>query len=145
MMIEGMDYTVRLAPWLTGDVPALVSEDEDGHYNIYINERLAPHAKLESYLHELEHCEKNDFHSERSIYEVEQAAQTVLEVPAAVEPPPELTELRHPSEEELDAALRAWAREWVRQKVAEIEAQARKKPKYPPRGWDDPDLPPAIW
>lgn len=141
MLIEGMDYTVRLAPWLTGDVPALVSEDEDGHYNIYINEKLAPHAKLESYLHEIEHCEKNDFHSDRTIYEVEHAALPVI--PVAEEPPVEVT--NRATAEEVDAALRAWAQEWVRQKVAEIEAQARRKPRFPPRGWDDPDLPPPIF
>jgi hypothetical protein len=61
----------------------------------------------------------------------------------AEEPPVEVT--NRATAEEVDAALRAWAQEWVRQKVAEIEAQARRKPRFPPRGWDDPDLPPPIF
>ena len=141
MLIEGMDYTVRLAPWLDGDVPALVSPDEDGHYNIYINEKLAPQARIESFLHELEHAERDDFHSSATIREVE-GEQTVLEIPVAVEPPP-MENLERLSVEDIDAALRAQAVAWIK---AQIEAYEKpKKRRYWPHGYDDPCLPPPIF
>ena len=58
MMIEGMDYVVRPVGWLTGDIHAMVRCDEDGVYNIYVNENLSPEARDEAVSHELAHIER---------------------------------------------------------------------------------------
>ena len=71
MLIEGMDYTVRLVPWLSGDIPAMVTPDKDGHCSIYINENLSHEARLEALKHELRHIERDDFYNAAPIEAVE--------------------------------------------------------------------------
>ena len=52
-------------------VGGLVSEDETGFRNIYINARWGHFAQLESLRHELEHIEDDDLHNEKTIKEAE--------------------------------------------------------------------------
>lgn len=45
--------------------------DDNGDYNIYINDALTHEARLEVLRHELDHIEDNDFYSGRNIEEAE--------------------------------------------------------------------------
>lgn len=131
-LIEGADYIIRPVPWLTGDLNAFVSVDEDGFYSIYVNDALAPQAQREAADHELQHITRDDFFNDLSIRVVE--GQAVPEPVTDTQPAPE----------EIEAALRAWAAEWVRLKIAEIENRGKRKKRRRPAE-DDAPLPPAIW
>lgn len=133
-LIEGSDYIIRSVPWLTGDLPALVSVDEDGFYSIYVNDALCPQAQREAADHELQHITRDDFFNDLSIRVVE--GQAVPEPVGKAE--------TKPTPEEIEAALRAWAAEWVRLKIAEIENRGKRKKRRRPAD-DDAPLPPAIW
>ena len=54
------DVFVRVIklPWF---VRGQALPDEDGNFNIYINERYPENAQREIYFHELAHVENNDF------------------------------------------------------------------------------------
>lgn len=68
-MIDG-EYIVRMVN-LPGDIGGAVRLSEDGFVNIYINDNLAPMAKLNAYLHERQHIKNNDFYNGKSIEEIE--------------------------------------------------------------------------
>ena len=155
MMIEGADYTVRLAGWLAGDTPAMVSEDADGHYNIFVSDKLAPQAQREAVEHELEHIARDDFRNSLTIRAAEGAEPVPADIPGTDDRDVIARYVIQFLARQLleEAAVRAMelevrrqeAEAWLQEKVGQIEAEAKRRPKYPPRGWDDPDLPPAIW
>ena len=64
------DCIVRMVNF-PGDIHGAVRLSEDGFANIYINDKLAPMAKLEAYLHEKKHIDRNDFYNDDPITEIE--------------------------------------------------------------------------
>ena len=68
--LEGADYFVRLVD-LPYSVKALVSENDDGTYSMYLNARYGDEQRINSYFHEMEHIERDDFNNGESIYIVE--------------------------------------------------------------------------
>lgn len=64
------DCIVRMVNF-PGDVRGAVRLSEDGFMNIYINDNLAPMARLNAYLHERQHIKNDDFYNDRTIKEVE--------------------------------------------------------------------------
>ncbi len=69
--IEGSDYTVRVLDFPDATVGGSVVEDSEGFHNIYINARRTTEAQRESFIHELRHIARDDFHNDLSIAEVE--------------------------------------------------------------------------
>ena len=70
MTIEGADYYIRLID-LPYTIGGFVAPNEDGTFNIYLNARRSPEAQLETYFHEMEHIEDDDFYNGLPIQEVE--------------------------------------------------------------------------
>ena len=68
--LEGADYFVRLVD-LPTPVKALVSENDDGTYSMYLNARYGDEQHINSYFHEMEHIERDDFNTGDPIYVVE--------------------------------------------------------------------------
>lgn len=64
------DCTVRLIDHDVS-VQGMISEDIDGHVNIYVNARLSSAGQRKALKHELDHYENDDLHNDRSIQEVE--------------------------------------------------------------------------
>ena len=71
-LIEGSDYCVRVLDFPDATVGGSVVEDSEGFHNVYINAKRSAEAQRESYLHELRHIARDDFHNELPIYEVEE-------------------------------------------------------------------------
>ena len=69
--IEGADYFVRIVD-LPPKVKALVAENDDGTYSLYLNAKNDKKRNVLAYLHELEHIENNDFQNGKTIRQVEQ-------------------------------------------------------------------------
>lgn len=59
------DYAVRLVNLPLG-VNGMVIEDENGFYNIYINEKLNDISKISAFNHEIMHINNNDFAKEKA-------------------------------------------------------------------------------
>lgn len=55
MLIEGIDYLIRLTGGLGSKVKGFVCEDADGHYNIYVNKDHTREQQMQTIRHELEH------------------------------------------------------------------------------------------
>lgn len=68
--LEGADYFVRVVD-LPPNVKALVSENDDGTYSMYLNARNDPEQNVDSYFHELDHIENDDFNNGKPITQVE--------------------------------------------------------------------------
>lgn len=68
--LEGADYFVRIVKFPV-PVGGLVSPNEDGTFNIYINDDFPPDRRMESYEHEISHIENDDFYNGKNIGEVE--------------------------------------------------------------------------
>lgn len=68
------DIFVRLID-LPCSVPACVSLDSDGNYNIYINARLSRDEALRAYEHEKRHIFRNDFFRDAPISKIEKEAE----------------------------------------------------------------------
>ena len=71
--IEGSDYCVRVLNFPDAAIGGTVVEDADGFNNVYINARRSVEAQRESFLHELRHIARDDFHNGLPIEEVEDA------------------------------------------------------------------------
>ena len=69
-----IDCTVRLVD-LPVTVRGLVSEDETGWPNVYINARLSREMQREALRHELDHIADDDLYNTRSFEVVERRAQ----------------------------------------------------------------------
>ena len=70
MPIEDCDFFVRLAPLPVG-VHALISDNGDTTFSMYLNQDEDFEHQLDSYCHELMHVLRDDFHNGKSIAEVE--------------------------------------------------------------------------
>lgn len=77
------DCTVRLV-----DMPVrqggMISEDVDGHVNVYLNARLSSSSQGAAFFHEMDHAERDDLRSDRDIREVEQDRDRLLKPPLLV-------------------------------------------------------------
>ena len=65
------DVFIRLAKITTPGVTVL---DEEGNYNVYINDRLSYEEQKEVLDHELKHIEGDHFYDTRSVEELEKEA-----------------------------------------------------------------------
>lgn len=126
-MIEGMDYVVRQVGWLTGDIDALVQCDEDGLYNIYVNENLSPEAAREAVSHELAHIKRDDMFNPLPIIAVEGLRR-------------EKKRTADPGEPESQDWLLAWAHRALA--MLGKPQRRRRKGNLPE---DDPFLPRPFW
>ena len=70
MIIEGADYFVRMVA-LPPHVRGIVAPNDDGTFNMYLDPRSGPSMLLDTYFHELEHIEYDDFYSDKPIEEIE--------------------------------------------------------------------------
>lgn len=68
-----IDYLVFLLDGMT--VNEAVTENEDGSYTIFINERLCEEKRLKSFRHALNHITNFDFEKE-DVQEIEYEAHT---------------------------------------------------------------------
>ena len=68
--IEGADYFVRLID-LPPKVGGVCSPNEDGTFNVYLNSRKDREHHIDSYFHEVDHIEGEDFWNDKPIEEVE--------------------------------------------------------------------------
>ena len=68
--LEGADFFVRLID-LPPRVGGFCSPNEDGTYNVYLNSRKDRDHNIDSYFHEVDHIEDDDFWNDESIEEVE--------------------------------------------------------------------------
>lgn len=57
-------------------VKGVTVPDEDGNYNVYINQRLNFETQKRTYFHEVEHINKNDFTSHDSVRHIEERTRT---------------------------------------------------------------------
>ena len=68
--LEGADFFVRVLD-LPPRVGGFCSPNEDGTYNVYLNSRKDRQHNIDSYFHEVDHIEDDDFWNDESIEEVE--------------------------------------------------------------------------
>jgi len=68
------EYRVRLVD-LPPRVGGMVSMDEEGFYNVYINSRLTRERQREALRHELDHIAGDDLYNTQPIEAVEHRAQ----------------------------------------------------------------------
>lgn len=61
---------VRVAA-LPSTVRGVTVPDEDGNYNVYLNQRLSYETQRRAYLHEIEHITEDDFNSDESVHIIE--------------------------------------------------------------------------
>ena len=67
------DYTVRLVD-LPDAVPALVAQDEEGFFNIYLNARASREQQKKALRHELAHIVRRHFEDDRPTAVIEEEA-----------------------------------------------------------------------
>ena len=68
------DYICRFID-LPSKVNAITVVDENGDYNIYINEKLSDENKKKAFHHECKHIKNNHFFIKKSVYECEKEAE----------------------------------------------------------------------
>ena len=73
-MIEGIDYFVRMVRFPNNSTPGQIWLNEDGTFDIYLDERLSDDERVRVFLHELGHIECNHFWSQKNILEIEREA-----------------------------------------------------------------------
>lgn len=71
-IIENADYFIRLVQFPNRSADAVVVENDDGTYSVYMDSRLDREHHLEGYSHELEHMMRDDiYRSDVPITEIE--------------------------------------------------------------------------
>ena len=65
-----MDMIVRIIR-LPLTVKGITVPDESGNYNIYINKDLSHETQVDTYIHELNHIENDDFYADKPISVIE--------------------------------------------------------------------------
>lgn len=68
--LENADYFVRIVDLPVG-VKGLVSPNDDGTYNVYLDGKSDREHQIDTYFHELDHIENDDFYNGRSLRDVE--------------------------------------------------------------------------
>lgn len=71
------DYIIRYI-WFPSRVKALTTIDEDGRYNIYVNESLCFNQQQITIRHELEHIKNGDFDSYCDVAELEKRINDLM-------------------------------------------------------------------
>lgn len=56
-----IDYQVHLINFPTGKTKEAVTENEDGSYTIFIEEKLSKEGREKAFLHAMKHIDNNDF------------------------------------------------------------------------------------
>ena len=56
-----IDYQVHLINFPTGKTKEAVTENEDGSYTIFIEEKLSQEEREKAFLHAMKHIDNNDF------------------------------------------------------------------------------------
>ena len=74
MLIEGVDYFVRVVDFPVCSCGGLVTPNEDGTFSVYINSRLSHEQNKKSMRHELRHMEHDDFYRTAPIEQIEREA-----------------------------------------------------------------------
>ena len=64
------EATVRIMD-LPESVGAVTSEDETGHYNVYVNARWGYAGQQKALRHEMEHIRRDDWHSDLPLSQIE--------------------------------------------------------------------------
>lgn len=83
-----IDYNVRVVPFPNRAVPALVTPNDDGTFDIYINGLLTEEQQKEALRHEVEHLEKDHFYKEEPVACMEAEANHAPVPPLPAPPPP---------------------------------------------------------
>jgi hypothetical protein len=98
---------------------AMTVLDDDGNYNIYINDRLPYDARLEAYDHEIAHIKKGHFYSSADIRVKEGAVVATGDAaaPLVIKTKPHLSE-----EEKRDKRVATFMRR-VRKRMKEIQPE----------------------
>ncbi|RHP85302.1 hypothetical protein DXA20_09505 [Roseburia sp. AM59-24XD] len=52
-------------------IPATVTINEDGSFSIFLNARLSYEQRMQAYLHEMQHIQKDDFFTHNTVEEKE--------------------------------------------------------------------------
>ncbi len=65
-----MEYCIRFID-LPLTVNALVVQDSENFYNIYVNAGLSHEKQQQAILHELRHIQRDDFYSDKEIEDIE--------------------------------------------------------------------------
>lgn len=88
-----IDYNVRVIPFPNRAVPALVTPNDDGTFDIYINGLLTESQQKEALRHELEHLERDHFYKDEPVVclEAEANLKPVPKIVALPSPPPTKT------------------------------------------------------
>lgn len=73
MLIEGVDYFVRVIPFPDGvKVPAMVTENPDGcTFSVYLNENVSEYRRQKGLEHEVNHIRNDDLYGDKDICEIE--------------------------------------------------------------------------
>ena len=81
------DTTIRLID-MPYDVGGAISEDIDGHINVYINARYSHAGQLRAWAHERDHIERDDLHNDLGIRQVEGRSELPPVIKASELKPP---------------------------------------------------------
>lgn len=79
-MIEGVDYFVRFVRFPNRSTPGQVWLNEDGTFDIYIDERLSEEESVIVFIHELQHLQLDHFYCPLDIRTVELQADRGIAV-----------------------------------------------------------------
>lgn len=73
MLIEGVDYFVRVIPFPAGvKVPAMVTENPDGYtFSVYLNENVSEYRRMKGLDHEVDHIRNDDLYTGLPIQDIE--------------------------------------------------------------------------
>jgi len=74
MTIEGADYYIRLID-LPYSIGGFITPNDDGTYNVYLNARLSAEKNLDTFFHEVEHIENDDFYNGLPLELIEERAR----------------------------------------------------------------------
>ena len=73
-LVENADYFVRCIPFPNYAADGVVSTNDDGTFNIYINEKLDDCRKRKALKHEIEHIMRDHFYSTAPVQQIEAEA-----------------------------------------------------------------------
>ena len=74
MILEGVDYFVRLIDFPTCTSGGMVMPNDDGTFSIYLNARCSHAQNKKSMRHELRHIECDHFYRDIPVEQAEQEA-----------------------------------------------------------------------
>ena len=71
MLIEGVDYFVRLVDFPNCKCNGAVALNDDGTYSVYINAKASDEQKKRAMRHEYNHMANDDFYGDKDIRSIE--------------------------------------------------------------------------